>query len=374
MCNQSGPPHFGCVKLSAGDGRFAIAWALFEHINAKIHSSWSGALNKYVATRLDPASPIAPIRFAISTSSLVIGRFGPLTLKKKKLGEFLTKCLFTCLTFGNPPEKVSKKRGDTLTNKIFTPNTPARKRGWGPCPDYGFLGYFINVRNLPCDTGGERVDSISGNVSPRLEACYVPLICCHMLPSCAMLSLPFANCSPIRTSDQLAIISWQTYRKITVPLLPCESSEQEFCLEFEVQNFESHRHTCAFRIFIGESLCNRQHLRCSQNPDFVVSNWDLLNVPLNNFNSTSFLIEPYPLANLFQASKAIPSAPEWLKVVILKVMRRNSYSHCCGFSFLNLWCLWFLCWNLCIRRINMDDLMSTPGVTSCPNGVDARLL
>lgn len=66
------------------------------------------------------------------------------------MNKFLTSSLFTCLTFEKQKRTIKTvglqiKGGDTLT-KIHETEAP--------CPDYGFLGYFINVRNLPGDTGG----------------------------------------------------------------------------------------------------------------------------------------------------------------------------------------------------------------------------
>ena len=194
MCNQSGPPHFGCVKLSAGDGRFAIAWALFEHINAKIHSSWSGALNKYVATRLDPASPIAPIRFAISTSSLVIGRFGPLTLKKKT--RWIPHQMSLHLSYiWKPPRKSKQKKGRHLDQQNIHPQYTCAKKRLGTLPRLWLPWVFHQCpQSAVWHRWRESWFYQWGNVSPRLEACstnmlpYVTIMCHVVFAFCELFT------------------------------------------------------------------------------------------------------------------------------------------------------------------------------------------
>ena len=329
MSDQSGSPHFGCVKLSAGEGRFAMACAQQD-------------------VTLDPPSPIESIK--ICYFHPVIGKLGLglwiLKTHKKKTWNQIPhhRSLFTCLTFEPPP----KKGGWHLDPPKFTTEAP--------CPDYGFLGYFINVRNLPGDTGKETVGREIlqlirfswqrtfqfqfcqwGNVSPRLEACST--FHCHVLLSCAMWLLSFANCSP-------NVLLWKFRTRITFGAWSPELWKPLTQMCLQDFNWRKPLQAAAPPLFALDFPVRDTEM--DQNPHFVASNWDLLNVSLDNFNSTAFLISLHPLTNSFQASKAIPSAPEWLNVLILKVVRRNSYSHCRGFSFSNLWCLCFLCWNLCI--------------------------
>ena len=168
-----------------------------------------------------------------------------------------------------------------FSSVLHVKTPPKKKTGWhldplkftteAPCPDYGFLGYFINVRNLPGDTGGETVGHedlqlirffLAKNISVSVLSVGE---CLTKTWSMFHLSLPYVAAHvpccfcPLRTAHQ-------TYRKITVP--PCHRSLVKVQNKNDVCSLTSRTlkvtdtHV-AFRILIGESLCKRQHLRCS---------------------------------------------------------------------------------------------------------------